>query len=61
MLFTASFQATLACGALLGGRIVDAASTATVLVCAGVVALGTAVLVGVIRAPGALLEPGSLK
>jgi predicted MFS family arabinose efflux permease len=52
VLFTASFQATLALGALLGGRVVDASSTRAVMVCAGCLALLTAVAVGVVRTPG---------
>ncbi|MBF6331579.1 MFS transporter [Nocardia transvalensis] len=45
VLFTSSFQATLACGALLGGVVVDAASTGAVMVCAGVLASVTAAAV----------------
>ncbi|RDI54319.1 MFS transporter [Nocardia mexicana] len=52
VLFTASFQATLAMGALVGGRVVDASSTATVMVCAGLLAMVTVLVVGAIRSPG---------
>lgn len=53
VLFTASFQATLALGALLGGRVVDASSTSVVMVCAGSLALLAATAVCIARAPGA--------
>jgi predicted MFS family arabinose efflux permease len=39
VLFTASFQATLSAGALLGGLVIDAASAPAAFVCGGVVAL----------------------
>ncbi|WP_246842743.1 MFS transporter [Allokutzneria sp. NRRL B-24872] len=39
VLFTSSFQAMLSAGALLGGLVVDATSTATVMTLGGVVAL----------------------
>ncbi|SDN24678.1 MFS transporter [Allokutzneria albata] len=39
VLFTSSFQATLSTGALLGGVVVDATSTTTVMTLGGVVAL----------------------
>ncbi|MBL1078505.1 MFS transporter [Nocardia sp. 2] len=42
VLFTSSFQFTLAAGALLGGLVVDASSTATVMACAGALAILTA-------------------
>ncbi|MCP3799444.1 MFS transporter [Allokutzneria sp. A3M-2-11 16] len=41
VLFTSSFQATLSAGALLGGLVVDATSTATVMALGGVLALLT--------------------
>jgi len=50
VLFTASFQATLAAGALLGGVVVDAGSTSTVMVCAGVTALVMVAVVTVLDA-----------
>ncbi|MYS84115.1 MFS transporter [Embleya scabrispora] len=39
VVFTSSFQLTLATGALLGGAVVDATSSSTVMLCAGAVAL----------------------
>lgn len=39
VLFTSSFQATFALGALLGGKIVDAFSVSTVMICGGLTAL----------------------
>lgn len=42
VLFTSSFQATIAVGALLGGIVVDAASPTTVMVAGGAVAAATA-------------------
>ncbi|WP_280269755.1 MFS transporter [Nocardia wallacei] len=51
VLFTASFQAMLATGAFVGGRIVDASSTAAVMVCAGALAVLTIVVVGAARNP----------
>ncbi|MBS2554065.1 MFS transporter [Catenulispora sp. NL8] len=58
VLFTASFQATLALGALLGGRVVDASSTRVVMVCAGGLALLTAAVVGagIARTPDAAVS-----
>ena len=53
VLFTASFQATLALGALLGGRVVDASSPRVVMVCAGSLALLAAAVAGIARPPGA--------
>jgi predicted MFS family arabinose efflux permease len=50
VLFTASFQATIGVGALLGGVVVDRSSVSAVMVAAGVTALLMAVLVGVRRA-----------
>ncbi|GAA3511177.1 putative MFS family arabinose efflux permease [Streptosporangium album] len=38
ILFTSSFQATIAIGALLGGVVVDAASPSAVMVCGGAIA-----------------------
>ncbi|MEU8109730.1 MFS transporter [Nonomuraea muscovyensis] len=43
VLFTSSFQATFALGALLGGIVVDVASVSAVMVCGGVVAAVMAV------------------
>ncbi|MEG8182711.1 MFS transporter [Nocardia terpenica] len=51
VLFTSSFQATLATGALVGGMVVDAASTRAVMLCAGVLAGITAVVVTLARMP----------
>ncbi|WP_324194876.1 MFS transporter [Nocardia terpenica] len=51
VLFTSSFQATLAIGALVGGVVVDAASTRAVMLCAGVLAGITAVVVTLARTP----------
>ncbi|WP_231618615.1 MFS transporter [Nonomuraea sp. SBT364] len=39
VVFTASFQATFALGAFLGGRVVDAFSVSAVLICGGLIAL----------------------
>ncbi|MGP3963166.1 MFS transporter [Nonomuraea sp. 3N208] len=39
VIFTSSFQATFALGALLGGTIVDAFSVSTVMICGGLTAL----------------------
>ncbi|WP_405488691.1 MFS transporter [Nocardia sp. NBC_00511] len=52
VLFTAGFQATLAAGALLGGLVVDAASTSTVMRCAAVLALFAAAVAATVRTPG---------
>ncbi|MFI6484285.1 MFS transporter [Nonomuraea sp. NPDC050663] len=43
VVFTASFQATFALGAFLGGRVVDAFSVSAVMICGGVIALLMAV------------------
>ncbi|MFI7535232.1 MFS transporter [Streptosporangium sp. NPDC049376] len=43
VVFTSSFQATFALGAFLGGRVVDAFSVSTVMICGGLVALLMAV------------------
>ncbi|TDD04266.1 MFS transporter [Nonomuraea diastatica] len=43
VVFTSSFQATFALGAFLGGRIVDAFSVSTVMICGGLTALLMAV------------------
>ncbi|ATL71657.1 MFS transporter [Nocardia terpenica] len=51
VLFTSSFQATLATGALVGGVVVDASSTRAVMLCAGVLAVITAVVVTLARMP----------
>ncbi|MEV0614864.1 MFS transporter [Nonomuraea sp. NPDC050404] len=45
VVFTSSFQATFALGALLGGRVVDAFSVSTVMICGGLTALLMAVSV----------------
>ncbi|SEG99224.1 Predicted arabinose efflux permease, MFS family [Nonomuraea solani] len=42
VVFTSSFQATFALGALLGGAVVDATEVTTVMICGGLVALLTA-------------------
>jgi predicted MFS family arabinose efflux permease len=55
VLFTSSFQATIAIGALLGGVVVDAASTSTVMVLGGTAAVLAAVTVlagGGVRSAG---------
>ncbi len=39
VVFTSSFQATFALGAFLGGRVVDAFSVSTVMICGGLIAL----------------------
>ncbi|MEU4570909.1 MFS transporter [Nonomuraea sp. ATR24] len=49
VVFTASFQATFALGAFLGGRVVDASSVSTVMVCGGVVALLMAGVLAAVR------------
>ncbi|MDP4507537.1 MFS transporter [Nonomuraea turcica] len=43
VVFTSSFQATFALGAFLGGRVVDAFSVSTVMICGGLTALLMAV------------------
>ncbi|MFD0889237.1 hypothetical protein ACFQ08_32280, partial [Streptosporangium algeriense] len=43
VVFTSSFQATFALGAFLGGRVVDAFSVSTVMICGGLTALIMAV------------------
>lgn len=50
VLFTASFQATIGVGALLGGAVVDRSSPSAVMAAAGVVALLMAVLVAARKA-----------
>ncbi|WP_406280701.1 MFS transporter [Embleya sp. NBC_00896] len=55
VVFTASFQATLATGALLGGAVVDAGSTSTVMLCAGAIAVPTAATVFLL---GGRIDPG---
>ncbi|WP_051084665.1 MFS transporter [Kribbella catacumbae] len=45
VLFTSSFQATLSAGALLGGLVVDAITVSTTMVCGGLVALLTVLIV----------------
>lgn len=50
VLFTASFQATIGMGALLGGTVVDRSSVSVVMAAAGVTALLMVLLVGVRRA-----------
>jgi predicted MFS family arabinose efflux permease len=49
VLFTASFQATIGLGALLGGAVVDRSSPSTVMAAAGAIALLVALLVGARR------------
>jgi predicted MFS family arabinose efflux permease len=50
VLFTASFQATIGVGALLGGAVVDRSSPSAVMATAGVVALLMALLMAVLVA-----------
>lgn len=52
VVFTSSFQLTLAAGALAGGAVVDASSPSTVMVCAGAVALATIVVLTTLGGPG---------
>ncbi|MEV0092660.1 MFS transporter [Streptomyces sp. NPDC050738] len=52
ILFTASFQATFALGALLGGTVVDALSVTTLMACGGLVALLMAVCLLALTRPG---------
>lgn len=52
VLFTSSFQATIAVGALLGGVVVDAAGASSVMLCGAVCALLTVVALGVLGAQG---------
>ncbi|OZM82858.1 MFS transporter [Pseudonocardia sp. MH-G8] len=52
VLFTSSFQATIALGALLGGVVVDAASTSAVMVAGGTVALLVPLALGLFRLRG---------
>ncbi|MGW0662396.1 MFS transporter [Streptodolium elevatio] len=51
VVFTSSFQATLAGGALLGGVVVDATSASAVMVLSGVVCLATAATVALSAGP----------
>ncbi|MEV0824901.1 MFS transporter [Nonomuraea rubra] len=51
VVFTSSFQATFALGAFLGGRIVDAFSVSTVMICGGLAALLMAVSLGSLNKP----------
>ncbi|SPL92904.1 integral membrane transport protein [[Actinomadura] parvosata subsp. kistnae] len=44
VIFTSSFQATFALGALAGGRVVDAFSVSAVMVCGGAIAAIMAVV-----------------
>ncbi|WP_406312588.1 MFS transporter [Streptosporangium sp. NBC_01639] len=54
ILFTSSFQATIAVGALLGGVVVDASSPSAVMVCGGAIAVLMVLTATVSRAvPGA--------
>jgi predicted MFS family arabinose efflux permease len=46
VVFTSSFQATFALGAFVGGRVVDAFSVSTVMICGGLAALLMAVSLG---------------
>jgi predicted MFS family arabinose efflux permease len=52
VLFTSSFQATISIGALLGGVVVDAASTVAVMVLGGTAAVLMAITVWLFRWPG---------
>ncbi|MGW1995365.1 MFS transporter [Embleya sp. NPDC001921] len=52
VVFTSSFQLTLATGALAGGAVVDASSPSTVMVCAGAVALATIAALTTLGGPG---------
>jgi predicted MFS family arabinose efflux permease len=54
VLFTSSFQATISVGALLGGIVVDASSTSTVMTLGGVAALLMAVAAWTLSRPGQL-------
>jgi predicted MFS family arabinose efflux permease len=56
VLFTASFQATLSVGALLGGLVVDTWSVSVAMVCGGVCAL---LMAGVLLWRGAQQQPGT--
>lgn len=58
VLFTSSFQATISIGALLGGVVVDIASTSAVMVCGGVVAALTVIALS--RPEPATLPPVTL-
>ncbi|MEV0230130.1 MFS transporter [Nonomuraea sp. NPDC050786] len=49
VVFTSSFQATFALGAFVGGRVVDAFSVSTVMICGGVAALLMAAALGSLR------------
>ncbi|MFL6120570.1 MFS transporter [Actinophytocola sp.] len=55
VLFTASFQATFSVGALLGGVVVDASSSSTVMLCGAVTAVLMTVAVLSLSRPG---QPG---
>nr|WP_187283496.1 MFS transporter [Streptomyces sp. t39] len=52
VLFTASFQATISAGALIGGVVVDHSSPSTVLTLAGTAAVLTVVTIGLHRVRG---------
>jgi predicted MFS family arabinose efflux permease len=54
VLFTSSFQATISIGALLGGIVVDASSTSTVMMLGGFAAVLMAVAVWTLSRPGQL-------
>jgi len=51
VLFTSSFQATIALGALAGGVVVDLVSTSAVMVVGGLVALLVPLVIGLHRPP----------
>ncbi|MEU0935546.1 MFS transporter [Embleya sp. NPDC005971] len=51
VVFTSSFQLTLATGALVGGAVVDATSPSTVMVCAGAIALAAVAALAALAAP----------
>ncbi|MET7297466.1 MFS transporter [Embleya sp. NPDC005575] len=51
VVFTSSFQLTLATGALLGGAVADATSSQTVMLCAGAIALTMVATVGGLGRP----------
>lgn len=55
VLFTSCFQATIAVGALVGGRLLDASSVSVVMQCGGVVAVAA---VAVLTVAGRTSRPG---
>ncbi|GAA1673405.1 MFS transporter [Glycomyces endophyticus] len=52
VLFTASFQATISIGALVGGAVLDRSTVSTVMTLGGAAALAVVVLLGVTKALG---------